>query len=456
MNPGGFHVCATVGFHYNQLNKITLTKHHTRNSEDRVYSCGSSLMHCLLWSPSRSFYIDELTTHVMVRGSHKWKQILSGKIQVIRKNIVLAYKNSRFKVASTAGSRSSGASSLLTTLKKGKAKGAAPPQHANKLTASPPCKLAKGKPQLEDKRSHFLDEPSEPKVRGRMTFGVKHAGKTATEILDQHGFAEIREAAEEVLATLCEPKFTRALLGENVIEFKESCTQLKKKIVVLLHNEIRGSSGASSLLTTPKKEKTKGAAPPQHANKLTASPPCKLAKGKPQLEDKRSHFLDEPSEPKVRGRMTFGVKHAGKTATEILDQHGFAEIREAAEEVLGTWCEPPFTTALLGENFIEFKESCTQLKKKACSIKWKIMYLRKKILKWKVIPDGVLQMATAWINKITAIHDSLGQFNLRSNQGGDTNMMKACMDCMASYSIDTPNAMKVVFFREKSSSLGDG
>ena len=23
MNPGGFHVCATVGFHYNQLNKIT-------------------------------------------------------------------------------------------------------------------------------------------------------------------------------------------------------------------------------------------------------------------------------------------------------------------------------------------------------------------------------------------------------------------------------------------------
>ena len=278
-------------------------------------------MHCLLWSPSRSFYVDELTTHVMVRSSHQWKQIVSGKIKVSRKKIVLAYKNSRFKVASTAGSRSSGASSLLTTLKKGKAKGAAPPQHANKLTASPPCKLAKGKPQLEANRNH--------------------------------------------------PR-------------------------------------------------------------------------------------DEASEPRVRGRMIFGAKHAGKTATEILDQHGFAEIREAAEEVLGTWCEPPFTTALLGENFIEFKESCTQLKTKACSIKWKIMRLRKKILKWKVIPDGVLQMATAWINKITAIHDSLGQFNLRSNQGGDTNMMKACMDCMASYSIDTPNAMKVVFFREKSSPLGDG
>jgi hypothetical protein len=136
-----------------------------------------------------------------------------------------------------------------------------------------------------------------------------------------------------------------------------------------------------------------------------------------------------------------------------LDQHGFAEIRLASEEVLTTWCEPPFTTALLGENFIEFKESCTQLKKKMCTLNRNVVLLHNKIHKWKDIPDGVLQMTKLWRNKVTTMHDTLVQFDLSSNKGGDASKMENCMGCMASYSIDTPNAMQVVFFREKSVDL---
>ena len=70
-----------------------------RNGEDRVYSCGSSLMHRRLWSPSRSLYIDELATSAVSRVSQLWKKSVSGKITVIRKKIVMAYKSSRVKVA---------------------------------------------------------------------------------------------------------------------------------------------------------------------------------------------------------------------------------------------------------------------------------------------------------------------------------------------------------------------
>jgi hypothetical protein len=107
----------------------------------------------------------------------------------------------------------------------------------------------------------------------------------------------------------------------------------------------------------------------------------------------------------------------------------------------------------LGENFIEFKEPCTQLKKKMCTLNRNVVLLHNKIHKWKDIPDGVLQMTKLWRNKVTTMHDTLVQFDLSSNKGGDASKMENCMGCMASYSIDTPNAMQVVFFREKSVDL---
>jgi hypothetical protein len=223
-----------------------------------------------------------------------------------------------------------------------------------------------------------------------------------------------------------------------------------------LLSAIGRGSGASTLTTPQKKGKAKAAAPPQHASKQAASPPCKLAKGGPQIEAKRAPLRSEcapASVAKTQGRTSFAVKHAGKTPHDILDPTGLADIKTAAEEVLAALCGPPFTTALLGENYIAFKDSCTQLKKKMSTVQKNVVNLDVKVKKWKDIPDGVGPMMKLWRNKVLTIQDSLVQFDVTSNKDGDASKMENCMACMASYSIDLPNAMQILFFREKSADL---
>ena len=429
-----------------------------RNGEDRVYSCGSSLMHRRLWSPSRSLYIDELATSAVSRVSQLWKKSVSGKITLLRKKIVMAYKSSRVKVAANyfAVFRDKYEKQHPGRI----ARKGLKTDWLNTVDGLRDCVLLRKTPK--DTYDVEISELSGVQVEeihdDSSTVIRKNQADKKYEALagSSRGLATTANKNQTIDSDV-ESERSETACGERDDSGSEGSGHSDDGTMMAggsgLLNAGSRSSGASSLLTPLKKGKAKGAAPPQHAGKLNASPPCKLAQGKPQLEAKRNPHPDEASEPRVRGRISFGVKHAGKTAMEILEQHGFAEIKQSAEEVLATWCEPPFNTAVLGEDFIEFKESCTQLKKKMFTLNRNVVLLHNKISKWKDIPDGVLQMTRLWRNKVTTMHDTLVQFDLSSSKGGDASKMENCMGCLTSYSIDTPNAMQVIFFREKSVDL---
>ena len=426
-----------------------------RNGEDRVYSCGSSLMHRRLWSPSRSLYIGEVATCPQSRVSSLWKKTVAEKIILIRKKTVMAFKSSRVKVAANyvAVARDKYEKQYPGRIVRKGLK----TDWLNTADGLRDCVLLRKTPK--DTYDVEISELSGVQVEeihdDSSTVIRKNQADKKYEALagSSRGLATSANKNQTIDSDV-ESERSEAEHGASGDSGKGSDDSDDDTMMAGGSGLLNAGSricGASPLLTPIKKGKAKGAAPPQHAGKLTASPASKFAQVKPQLESKRNPQPDEASETRVvRGRMTFGVKHAGKTAMEILEQHGFAEIQQSVEEVVATWGKPPFNTAVLGEDFIEFKESCTQLKKQTLILTRNIRLLHNKVSKWKDIPDGVMQMTRLWRNKVMTMYDTLVQFDLSSSKGGDASKMENCMACLASYSIDTPNAMQVIFFREKS------